>query len=116
MRKNIELYNKLSYFHIVLWLTKDTFWALDLKWLSLFMIIPTLGVAVLITYKLKNIRIDLFHNLAICFWIAGNSIWMIYDFYFPTKSRTIAITFFIIGLIIALYFYLNLALSKYDRK
>ena len=116
MQKNIESYSKLSYFHVVLWLAKDTFWVLELKWLSLSMIIPTISVALFITYKLKNNRIDLFHNLAICFWIAGNSIWMVYDFYFPTKPRTIAIIFFIIGLTIAMYFYINLALSKYDRK
>ena len=47
----------------------------------MFMILPTLSLAIYITWKNRAERAELFHNLAVCFWISANSIWMYGEFY-----------------------------------
>jgi hypothetical protein len=34
-------FRRVENMHILLWLIKDACWAMDLKWMALFMIIPT---------------------------------------------------------------------------
>jgi hypothetical protein len=92
--------------HIFLWLIKDTCWIMDWKPAGLFMIIPTIFVAIHITWLRRAIRSDLFHNLAVCLWISGNSIWMLGEFYYNDETRPIAVIFFIAGLLSVLYYYL----------
>ncbi len=73
---------KTENLHILLWLIKDTCWVLDLKWPGMLMILPTLAVAIYITVASKSSYADFMHNLAICFWISANAIWMTGEFFF----------------------------------
>ena len=89
-------------------------WALNFKWMAIIMIIPTLSVALLITIQTKNMRSELFHNLAILFWITANCTWMVGEFfgwdenlYGTLGLRQLAVVPFAIGLLILLYYYLS---------
>jgi len=72
------------------------------------MAIPTFLLFCWLTYKLRLDRSELFHNLAITSWICGNSIWMFGEFYLNDKIRHIAFPFFLIGLTIVGWYYINL--------
>ncbi len=76
------------------------------------MIVPTIAVAIHITWLRKHILSDLFHNLAVCFWISANSVWMIGEFFFDDQLRTVALFFFISGLITIAIYYLILLPRK----
>lgn len=91
--------------HIFLWLIKDTCWVREWRAGGIGMIIPTLTVAFYILWRSRHIRSELFHNLAICLWICGNSVWMIGEF-FKHETRMYAFAFFITGLCFMLYYYL----------
>lgn len=99
---------KFENVHILLWLVKDTCWVMNYQVLGVLMIVPTFFVAALITWKTRNVITDLFHNLAICFWIIANSTWMIGEFFYEDVSRPYATVFFIIGIMIISYYYLFL--------
>ncbi len=107
-------FRKIENLHILLWLIKDMCWALNFKWMAIIMIIPTLSVALLITIQTKNMRSELFHNLAILFWITANCTWMVGEFfgwdenlYGTLGLRQLAVVPFAIGLLILLYYYLS---------
>ena len=91
--------------HILLWLIKDTCWALVWRPGAIIMIIPTMSVAFYLLYRSKHSKTELAHNAAVCMWITANSIWMIGEFY-NTDLRYIAVVFFGIGLLILLLYYL----------
>ncbi|TGD83387.1 hypothetical protein EU557_02240 [Hymenobacter wooponensis] len=100
--------------HILFWLLKDIGWCMIWKPLGLSMIIPTLSIAVLITWRTRSIKAELAHNLAIVFWITANSYWMISEFFgFDTAhvwgsitGKHMALLPFLTGLTILLYYYL----------
>jgi hypothetical protein len=94
--------------HIVFWLIKDICWVTDMKWLGVIMIAPTLGVALWMTIRLRSIRAELAHNLAVTFWICANSTWMIGEFYFNDGTRALAQVFFTAGIIVLAIYYLSL--------
>ncbi len=98
--------------HILLWLIKDTCWALEFKPGGIFMIVPTLSVAFYILWKSRHIRAELFHNLAVCLWIMANSVWMIGEF-FAIEARHYAVIIFLIGLALLLFYYI--AFFRADR-
>ncbi len=50
------------------------------KPLGIAMIFPTVSVALLITWQTRKIKAELFHNLAIVFWICANAMWMVLEF------------------------------------
>jgi hypothetical protein len=106
-------FRKLENLHILFWLFKDVCWAMNLKIPGLIMIVPTLSVAVLITHHTRKIKSELFHNLAIDFWITANCTWMIGEFFGLDTNligewglRQLAIIPFVIGLLILAYYYL----------
>ena len=90
--------------HIFLWLIKDTCWAMVWKPGGIFMIFPTLGVAFYILWRSRNIRAELFHNIAVCLWIMANSVWMIGEF-FEKETRPYAVGLFVTGLLLLLVYY-----------
>lgn len=92
-------------FHIVLWLLKDTCWVLDFKIPGLIMIIPTVSVAMHITWINRLSHAELFHNLAVVFWICANSIWMIGEFFYNDTLRPVSTIFFVLGLIMVFIYY-----------
>ena len=107
----------LENIHIIFWLIKDLCWAMLWKPLGLFMIIPTFVAAIIITYQTYKIRVELFHNLAIIFWVIGNAYWMISEFFYHNDTlRNYASIPFGIGLLILAYYYIELALIKKQRK
>jgi len=99
---------KYENMHIALWLLKDTCWVMDFKPAGLFMIVPTLSVAFYLTWYLRKEKAELLHNLAVCFWIMANSVWMIGEFYFEDGTRPYAIVFFAAGIICIATYYLGL--------
>lgn len=90
--------------HIFLWLIKDTCWVREWRVGGITMIFPTLTVAFYILWRSRHIRSEFFHNLAICLWICGNSVWMIGEF-FKHETRMYAFGFFLTGLAFMLYYY-----------
>lgn len=107
-------FRKIENLHILLWLIKDMCWALNFKWLAIIMIVPTLAVAVMITWQTRKMRSELFHNLAIDFWITANCTWMVGEFfgwdenlYGTLGLRQFSVIPFSIGLSIIAYYYLS---------
>ena len=74
-------YRKMENMHIVFWLLKDISWCLVWKPLGLAMILPTLVIAIVISWRTREVKSELAHNLAVVFWIAANSYWMISEFF-----------------------------------
>ncbi len=102
-------------FHIVLWLVKDLSWCMLSKTLGVIMIVPTLGLAIYITWIHRKDKTELFHNSAVVLWICANSIWMIGEFYYDDRLRHIALIFFIAGLATVTYYYLTEVLFKKQK-
>ncbi len=97
---------KYENLHIILWLFKDLSWMMSWRAFGVFMIIPTLGFAIYITYKMRHIKSELFHNLAIIFWIVANSIWMVAEFFALEDSFKIySVIFFALGIATILCYY-----------
>lgn len=91
--------------HILFWLVKDSCWMLEIKWLGALMVIPTLFVAVWITYITRKLP-EFYINAAIFFWISANSYWMIVEFFFNSSHKFLAGIPFAIGFIfVGLYYY-----------
>jgi hypothetical protein len=100
--------------HIVFWLLKDISWCLIWKPLGILMIAPTLIIAIIISIRNRQYVSETCHNLAIVFWIAANSYWMISEFLeFDTYIIVGAITYkhvavvpFVMGIVTLLYYYI----------
>ncbi len=77
------------------------------------MIFPTVSVAFYLLWKARKVRAELYHNLAVCFWILANSTWMIGEFN-DTDLRIVAAGLFGCGLtVLAIYYALYF---KKDRQ
>lgn len=74
-------YRKMENMHILFWLIKDISWCMIWKTMGIAMIAPTLVIAIVISYRTRQIKSELAHNLAVTFWIAANSYWMISEFF-----------------------------------
>lgn len=94
--------------HIPLWLLKDTFWMMQWKALGIAMIFPTIIVAAVIAIKSCREKDDEFWiNLAICFWIAANSYWMLCEFSHHEEIKDYAALPFIAGMLSVIWFYVK---------
>ena len=99
-------WHPLEYAHVFLWLVKDLCWAQGWKTAGSVMVVPTILVAVLITWLQRREHFTLIHNLAITVWISSNSLWMLAEFFEMEGSlKPISTVGFIIGLIILLSAY-----------
>jgi hypothetical protein len=106
-------FRKMENMHVVFWLMKDISWCMIWKPIGITMIIPTLSIAIWISWKNRQIKSELAHNLAIVFWISANAYWMISEFfgfdeYIVWKEITgkhLALIPFITGALILLYYY-----------
>jgi hypothetical protein len=67
--------------HIIFWLVKDISWAMLWKPIGLIMFIPTLTIAILISWQTRKLLSEFYHNLAIVCWITANGFWMITEFF-----------------------------------
>lgn len=107
-------YRRLENLHIVFWLFKDISWCMLWQELGIAMVIPTLAVAIYISYRTRSIKSELAHNLAVAFWISANSYWMISEFYGfdeanifgPYEGKHLAMIPFTIGVLILAWYYL----------
>lgn len=91
--------------HIVLWLLKDTCWVMDYRIPGMIMILPTVAVAVYITWLTRTSSAELAHNLAVVCWICANSIWMMGEFFYNDSLRPVATVFFVLGLFMVAMYY-----------
>jgi hypothetical protein len=106
-------YRKMENMHIVFWLLKDISWCMVWRELGIIMIVPTLSVAIWISWRTRDIPSELAHNLAVVFWISANAYWMISEFFgFDTvlvwkefTGKHLALIPFITGALILLYYY-----------
>lgn len=98
-------YRMLENSHILLWLIKDTCWALEFKIGGMVMIAPTLGMAIYLLLRSRGSKPEFFHNIAIVLWIMANSIWMIGEFY-EQDWRQYAVVLFAAGLSVLVLYYL----------
>lgn len=107
-------YRRMENMHIVFWLVKDISWCMIWEVLGIAMILPTLSIAILIAWRTRQMASELAHNLAIAFWIAANSYWMISEFFgFDEvliwkhfEGKHLALIPFIAGALILMYYYL----------
>jgi hypothetical protein len=110
-------YRVIENLHILFWLIKDLCWCLVFKPLGIAMIFPTLSVAIYIAWQNRTVQSELYHNLAVIFWITANSLWMISEFFkFDEKKiignftgKNLALIPFIIGISSLLIYYLFIA-------
>lgn len=103
--------------HIPLWLLKDTCWMLHWKTLGVTMIFPTILVALIITVKTWQDEEDEFWiNLAVLFWISGNSYWMLCEFFDQEDLKNYAGLAFAAGMISVAYFYVKHLSNKDSQK
>ena len=111
-----DRYRRTENLHILFWLIKDMSWAMLWKPIGIFMIFPTISVAILITWQTRKIKAELFHNLAVTFWICANALWMIFEFTGNDDHyRKYTSIPFSIGLFFILAYYLVI-LPKEKRK
>ena len=107
-------FRRLENLHIVFWLIKDISWCMLWKVLGIAMAVPTISVAIYISWRTRKIKSELAHNLAVTFWIAANSYWMVSEFYgfdeMPIWSgyegKHLAMFPFLSGVLILMYYYL----------
>ena len=107
-------FRKIENLHIVFWLLKDISWCMVWRPLGLAMIVPTMLIAIVISWRTRHIVSELAHNLAIVVWITANSYWMISEFFhFDTMIVYGNITFkhlavipFVTGILILSWYYL----------
>jgi hypothetical protein len=109
-------FRRVENLHILLWLIKDACWAVNWRVLGTIMIIPTLFVAILITWQTRHILSELIHNLVVTLWITANCTWMVGEFFGWDEGlwgdiglRQFTVIPFSIGLLILAYYYLVLA-------
>jgi len=111
---NIPLkFRKMENLHIVFWLFKDIAWCMAWKPLGIIMIIPTLIIAILITWRTRNYMSEICHNLAITVWISANSYWMISEFlgfdnlplFGQYTFKHLALIPFFLGIILLAFYY-----------
>ncbi|MBU6262561.1 MAG: hypothetical protein KGO00_06160 [Bacteroidetes bacterium] len=100
--------------HIVFWLFKDIAWCLGIPLLGIAMIVPTLAISIIISWRTRQFMSELCHNLAITVWISANSFWMVSEFFhidetiacFGITYKHLAMFPFGIGVLILAFYYL----------
>ena len=107
-------YRKMENLHIVFWLFKDIAWCLGIPLLGIIMIVPTLLISIIISWRTRQFMSELCHNVAITVWISANSFWMVTEFFhIDTQITFLGITYkhlamipFGIGVVILAFYYL----------
>jgi hypothetical protein len=102
--KNLREYENL---HVALWLIKDACWVMTFRTAGMIMILPTLAVALHLAWKSRKNNTELFHNVAICYWIAANGMWMTGEFFYNDGLRPYAMVLFAAGLVVVASYYLH---------
>lgn len=90
---------------------------MNLRIPAIIMIVPTLAVALMISWQTRHMKSELYHNIAIDFWIVANCTWMVGEFFGWDENlfqlintniglRQLAIIPFSIGLGVLAFYYL----------
>jgi hypothetical protein len=103
---------RLSNLHILLWLFKDACWVSNWKLLGTVMIVPTLSMAIYITYRFWHELEERYHNIGVFCWICANAIWMLGEFFYNDGFRPFAQVFFFTGLGVVAFYYLFIRLKQ----
>jgi len=114
-----DRFRRIENMHIIFWLVKDISWAMLWKPIGLIMFIPTLTLAILISWQTRKLLSEFYHNLAIVFWITANGFWMIAEFFWPNLDNLryyTAIPFGIGIIFIAAYYLIILPREKEKEK
>lgn len=112
-----ERFRKIENLHIIFWLIKDLSWAMLWKPLGLFMFLPTITVAVVITWQTRKLKAELFHNLAVVCWIMANGYWMIVEFLeAPDYFRYYTAIPFSIGILFIASYYIFILPAEKNAK
>lgn len=100
-------FRRIENLHILFWLMKDISWCMLWRPLGIAMLVPTLVVAIVITWQTRKLTAELFHNLAVTFWICANGYWMIIEFWgYDEQLRIYTVIPFTIGLFFIATYYL----------
>ncbi len=112
-------FRRVENLHILFWLIKDACWAMNVKPMAMFMIIPTVGVALMITWQTRFIISEFLHNVAVILWITANCTWMVGEFYGWEENligsyglRQLSLIPFTLGLLVLFYYYFILSRKK----
>lgn len=108
-----QKFRKMENLHIVFWLFKDVAWCMVWRPLGIAMIIPTLIIAIIISWRTRQYMSELCHNLAVTVWISANSYWMISEFlhfdaiplFGDFTYKQLALIPFTIGILILTFYY-----------
>jgi len=106
-----EHIRKYENLHIVFWLAKDSCWMLELRWLGVLMIVPTLVIALLIVFVTRK-TVDLYINLGVLSWICANSTWMYIEFFTDGRYKLAASVPFALGFLFTGIFYYKVLRAK----
>ena len=106
-------FRRMENLHIFFWLFKDISWCLFWKPLGIAMIFPTLIAAIVISWRTREVKSELAHNLAVILWIVANSYWMIAEFFAFDEAKVwhnitgkdLAVVPFALGISILVYYY-----------
>ena len=88
---------------------------LDIKWLGALMILPTISIALWIIYITRKMT-EVYLNIAVFFWIAANSYWMIIEFFNDDKGKYLAGIPFGLGFVFVGIFYFKAISAKKATK
>lgn len=106
-------FRKTENLHIVFWLLKDVCWAMTWRTVGIAMLVPTLTVAILITWQTRKLKSELYHNLAVTFWIMANGFWMIVEFFgMDEQLRIFTLIPFSLGIIVITIYYAFILLRE----
>lgn len=105
----------LDTLHIPLWLVKDISWLMFWKPIGIFMIFPTVFVALLLCIATRHITDKLMLNLSILCWILANSNWMVGEF-FELNFRPLSFVFFSIGIVTMTIYFILYGKQKFGRE
>lgn len=89
----------LEHFHSLLWLLKDICWLLLLPIVGSIILVPTVGLAIFISWKSFSDRFQFFQNLSITFWVSANATWMVGELFYDDTTRPYALGFVTLGLV-----------------
>ncbi|MFN4234242.1 MAG: hypothetical protein ACK4IK_05495 [Bacteroidia bacterium] len=105
----------LDTLHIPLWLIKDISWLMFWKPVGIFMIFPTVFVALLLCIATRHVTDKLMLNFSILCWIVANSNWMLGEF-FELNFRPLSFVFFSIGIVTMTIYFILFGKQKFGSE
>lgn len=107
---------KIENVHIGFWLLKDIGWIQDFHILAITMVIPTLLIAIWLTWHTRRDAGECVHCAAVVCWITANAIWMVGEFFYNDTTRSVASIFFSVGvLLLACHYIRHLFVQTVNR-